>query len=157
MEKNRFITVYCLCIEIHVLTLVFTTNSHNKLTLRMILSSVNALTILKSVKNQKRQCHQFLVITRHSSWRLPPPCSHCSFLQQGHSGLELYFQRAVVAAWTSASMGSICSFLSAWTAASATWTCATWTCVTAAGVEAVPLDCGMFLLFLALFQACTAD
>ena len=31
MEKNRIITVYCLCIEIHVLTLVFTTNSHNKL------------------------------------------------------------------------------------------------------------------------------
>ena len=31
MEKNRIFTVYCLCIEIHVLTLVFTTNSHNKL------------------------------------------------------------------------------------------------------------------------------
>jgi len=36
------------------LTLVFTTNSHNKLTLRMILSSVNALTILKSVKKPKK-------------------------------------------------------------------------------------------------------
>ena len=26
-----------------------------------------------------------------------------------------------------------------------------------AGVKAVPLDCGLFLLFLALFQASTAD